>query len=102
LLRAAGGDLVPEQIMSRGKQGFGVPLDHWFRGELSGYVDSMLGSPSSRLRKVLRPEGVDSLLREQSEGHRHGQTLWALLTLEIFLRNEQAEPEPLLTVRERT
>jgi len=28
-------DLLPPAIQQRGKMGFGVPLDHWFRGELA-------------------------------------------------------------------
>ena len=27
-------DLLPPAIQTRSKMGFGVPLDHWFRGEL--------------------------------------------------------------------
>jgi asparagine synthase (glutamine-hydrolysing) len=97
LLRAATDDLVPAEIMSRGKQGFGVPLDSWFRGELADYMESMLASPTARVRSVLKPDGLDALLGEQKRGERHGQILWALLTLEIFLRKEQVDPEDLVT-----
>lgn len=87
VLRAAVGDLLPPEIMKRRKRGFGVPLDRWFRTDLSEYVASSLGSGSARVRSYLKPDPVDELLAEHGSGQRnHGYALWTLLTLELFLR----------------
>ena len=41
--------ILPNSIIERPKQGFAVPLGHWFRGELSSYVrDLLLCPPRSR------------------------------------------------------
>ncbi|MFP5318567.1 MAG: asparagine synthase (glutamine-hydrolyzing) [Acidimicrobiia bacterium] len=89
VLKRAVADLLPPAIVRRRKRGFGVPLDRWFRGELRAYVDHMLGSPAARVRAHLRPEAIDRLLAEHGRGTgHHGQVLWSLLMLEVFLRRE--------------
>jgi asparagine synthase (glutamine-hydrolysing) len=89
VLKEAVSDLLPAEILGRGKRGFGVPLDRWFRTDLAPYVRSMLGSNGSRVRAHLVPEPIDGLLAEHASGARnHGPGIWALLTLEAFLRRE--------------
>jgi asparagine synthase (glutamine-hydrolysing) len=88
LLRRAFAPEVPEPILSRRKQGFGVPLDRWFRTELRAYVDSMLG-PNARIREWLNSPAIDEILAQHYAGRRnYGHGIWALLTLELFLRRE--------------
>jgi asparagine synthase (glutamine-hydrolysing) len=82
-------DDLPREVLRRRKHGFGVPLDRWFRDDLSRYVSQMLGAPNARIRRHLRGEGVDALLAEHAAGTRQrGGALWTLLTLEVFLRRE--------------
>jgi asparagine synthase (glutamine-hydrolysing) len=85
-LKRAVADLLPPEILSRPKRGFGVPLDRWFRQDLSAYTSSMLGS-GARVREHLNPGAIDAILAEHHAGRaNHGQPLWTLLTLELFLR----------------
>ena len=87
VLRAAVADLLPREILDRPKRGFGVPLDRWFRTDLAGYVSSMLGARDSRVREHLAAPAIDALLAEhQAAAANHGDAIWSLLTLEIFLR----------------
>jgi asparagine synthase (glutamine-hydrolysing) len=89
VLKTAVDDLLPPEIQGRGKRGFGVPLDRWFREDLKGYVAGTLGAPGARVKEHLVPEAVDRLLAEHDTGKRnHGHALWTLLTLEVFLRRE--------------
>jgi asparagine synthase (glutamine-hydrolysing) len=89
VLKAAAADLLPAEIVSRRKRGFGVPLGRWFREDLATYGSSTLGSPQARVRDHLAPAVVDRLLGEHAAGTcNHGQALWLLLTLEVFLRRE--------------
>jgi asparagine synthase (glutamine-hydrolysing) len=89
VLKAAAADLLPPKILRRRKRGFGVPLDRWFREDLSKFVSSTLGSPHARVRDHLVPRIIDQLLNEHAGRTRdHGQVLWLLLTLEVFLRRE--------------
>ena len=50
VLKAAVADLLPREILQRGKRGFGVPLDRWFREDLRAYVAGTLGAPDARVR----------------------------------------------------
>jgi asparagine synthase (glutamine-hydrolysing) len=86
VLKRAMTDVLPADILSRPKRGFGVPLDRWFRGDLEAYTHSMLG-PGARVRGHLQGEALDQLLAEHGSGSgAHGHALWTLLTLEVFLR----------------
>jgi asparagine synthase (glutamine-hydrolysing) len=86
VLKRAVADLLPEEILSRPKRGFGVPLDRWFRQDLQQYTDAMLGEGAS-VRAHLRADSLDAMLAEHRSGSAsHGQALWTLLTLELFLR----------------
>lgn len=88
VLKGAVAELLPPEILNRPKRGFGVPLDRWFREDLSNYAESMLG-PGARVRNHLIGEQLDALLAEHRSGERaHGHSLWTLLTLEIFLRKQ--------------
>jgi asparagine synthase (glutamine-hydrolysing) len=86
VLKRAIADLLPKDILSRPKRGFGVPLDRWFREDLDVYARSVLGSGAS-VRGHLNGDALDQLLAEHREGAgSHGHALWTLLTLELFLR----------------
>jgi asparagine synthase (glutamine-hydrolysing) len=87
VLKRAIADLLPDDILRRPKRGFGVPLDRWFRQDLGSYTASMLGQGAS-VRTHLNGDELDRLLAEHRAGARnHGLALWALLTLELFLRS---------------
>jgi asparagine synthase (glutamine-hydrolysing) len=82
-------DLLPADIMTRSKHGFGIPLDRWFRENLRAYLGGTLGAPDARVKQHLVPEALDQLLAEHDSGARnHGHAIWTLLTLEVFLRRE--------------
>ena len=87
LLYAAFKDLLPREIWRRPKMGFGVPLDHWFRHELSELVHDTLLSPSARCRDFFRPEAMQKLVSDhQQHVFDHSARLWALVMLEKWLR----------------
>lgn len=86
VLKRAVVDLLPKEILSRPKRGFGVPLDRWFREDLDTYTQTMLG-PKASVRAHVRSDALDALLAEHRNGtSAHGHALWTLLTLELFLR----------------
>jgi asparagine synthase (glutamine-hydrolysing) len=90
LLRRAMRDILPESIMKRGKMGFGAPLGAWFRSDLDGFVRERLLEPKSPIYEYLRPEPVAALLaRHGSAAADLSAQIWALLTLESWLRQEK-------------
>lgn len=86
-LKDAMRDELPREILTRPKQGFGVPLGTWFREDLSEYVQSRLGTASASVRGYLDGDTIDRIVHEHSTGATdHTHALWTLLTLEVFLR----------------
>jgi asparagine synthase (glutamine-hydrolysing) len=89
VLKLAFEDLLPHDILYRRKHGFGIPLDRWFRTDLRSYLEAMLCSGASRTRSYLKPDAIDRLVGEHQRGAvNRGDSLWTLLTLEVFLRRE--------------
>jgi asparagine synthase (glutamine-hydrolysing) len=89
LLRRAMKGILPESILARGKMGFGAPLGTWFRGELDGLVRERLLDPQGPLYAYLRPEPVAALVDRHGSGAADlSAQIWALLTLESWLRQE--------------
>lgn len=87
VLREAFADLLPPPIMSRGKMGFGVPLDTWFRGELKDYLRDMLLAGDARYAGYLSRPRVEALVHAHEQGQANlGLQLWTLLTFEVWLR----------------
>lgn len=80
-------DLLPEEIRRRSKMGFGVPLDHWFRGPLAGFTREILLDKRTLDRGIFRREAVGQLVEEHLAGRfDHAYRLWALLVLELWQR----------------
>ena len=87
LLKRAVRDLVPEGILARPKQGFGVPISAWLKGPLREMLHDSLFSRSSVERGLFEPRALRRLVDEHEHGveERHPQ-LWALLMLELWFR----------------
>jgi asparagine synthase (glutamine-hydrolysing) len=84
-LRQAFGPELPTETTARGKTGFGVPLDSWFRNELRPMAaDLLLGGPD---RGLFRRDTLKRLLHEHVERRAdHGHRLWCLCALELWQR----------------
>ena len=87
LLKRAMRDLLPAPVVDRSKQGFGVPLDRWFRGELRTLAHDVLLDARTLQRGYFREPVVRRLLDEHGRGVRrwHYQ-LWSFLVLELWHR----------------
>ena len=87
ILKQAFAELLPLEIRTRPKMGFGVPLDRWFRGPLAGELREVLLDPGCRSRELFRIERVTQLINEHTSGSRdHAYRLWSLLMLELWFR----------------
>lgn len=87
ILRETFHDLLPPSIQSRGKMGFGAPLDHWFREELKPLLHDTLLDQTARQRGILAPEVVARLVAEHQNGRwDHSYRLWNLVCLEQWCR----------------
>jgi asparagine synthase (glutamine-hydrolysing) len=87
LLKEAAAGLVPDNILARKKQGFGVPVGSWFRGDLRDFFCDVLLSPRARQRGYFEPAFVERMVREHVTGRRdHQLHLWTLLAFELWHR----------------
>lgn len=84
ILRRAIKDLVPQEIVNRGKTGFGVPLRAWFN-DLMPLASQLLSKKQLVERGLFDPEVVFNLIRQHRAGKQdYAYPLWALLTLELW------------------
>jgi asparagine synthase (glutamine-hydrolysing) len=88
LLREAFGDLIPAEIWTRPKMGFGVPIAKWFRNELRDKLVKTLKTNDCRLHQFMRPEAIDDLVDSHLSGKSNqGYRLWNLFVFELWLRH---------------
>lgn len=79
-------DVLPPEVHRRGKMGFGVPLGSWFRQTLRSYIADHL-APGARIYEYLQQTAVRRYLEQHLDRVAdHSHRLWALLTLEVWLR----------------
>jgi asparagine synthase (glutamine-hydrolysing) len=79
--------LVPDEILDRPKQGFGLPIRNWINQELRGYIRDVLFDQRTRERGYFNQDYIVSLLNEHDRGRRdHTSPLWALFMLELWHR----------------
>jgi asparagine synthase (glutamine-hydrolysing) len=87
VMRAAVAEYIPKEILTRKKMGFPVPVGGWLRGSHAAIVDEFVLSDRARQRGVFDAGGIDRLVGEHRHSARdHGDRLWLLVNLEIWLR----------------
>jgi asparagine synthase (glutamine-hydrolysing) len=90
ILREAFADLLPPEVNARGKMGFGVPLDRWFRTRWRSLVADRLLAKDSAMMEWLDADAVRRVVEDHLSGTRNrGQQLWALLTLDCWLEGQR-------------
>lgn len=91
ILRDALGDRLPPALLTRPKMGFGVPLNHWFRGPLRELTWDTLTGKKFLDRGIVEPVFMRYLLEEHASGRRNNQQqIYGLLMLELWRSNLDA------------
>lgn len=96
---------VPRELLERPKQGFGIPLASWLRGELSPLIDQHLSPRRIRDQGLFDPELVTRAVRNFNEGGPGNdrldmQKLWYLISFQLWhdrwmsdvQRHDEGEP----------
>ena len=87
LLRVAMAGKLPQQILTRPKQGFPVPLRHWLRTSLFSPCREVLLAASSSARAHIGEQLIDQLLTEHRSGRAdRTEELYALWVWETWHR----------------
>jgi len=86
ILREAMRDVLPSEILTRGKMGFPVPIGAWLRGPYRRIVDELVLSPRALERGLLDPGAIRGIVARHAAGEDHSERLWSLVNLEIWHR----------------
>jgi asparagine synthase (glutamine-hydrolysing) len=86
LLKHAVRDLLPADVLARGKQGFAVPIRRWFGERFDGFVGDVLSEAAVRRRGVFDPGAVRATIARASDDPRAARRLWSLLVFELWAR----------------
>jgi asparagine synthase (glutamine-hydrolysing) len=86
ILKKAMRGRLPDAILRRRKQGFGVPVARWMREELAPMLRDELAPDKLRREGLFRPDHVQSLIDDHLTGRRdRRKALWTLLAFERWL-----------------
>jgi len=86
ILREVAKPLLPEKILARRKQGFGLPVDRWMKEDLAPLSRDVLLDQTARERGIFEPAAIEALLRQHQRGEPRGDQIWALMMLELWYR----------------
>jgi asparagine synthase (glutamine-hydrolysing) len=87
LLKRVLKQLLPAENLERRKMGFGVPIGHWFRNQMQGFLRETLLSEKALGRGFFDAAVVTRLVEQHTRGERnHEHQLWTLLMLELWFQ----------------
>ena len=85
ILKRALRDLLPDEILSRRKQGFGAPIGPWLRGPLRRALEERLAPERVARIGLFEPAAISRLVTEHVNGvSNHRKVLWALLMFDAW------------------
>lgn len=89
LFKQAMAGILPEAILSKRKQGFGMPISIWMKTDpaLQARVRDVLLDDRTRQRGWINPAFVTRLVElHMAGGWDHSAAIWQLLVLELWMR----------------
>ncbi|KVN94867.1 asparagine synthetase B [Burkholderia ubonensis] len=91
LLRRLLDAYVPASLIDRPKQGFCAPIDHWLRGSLRDWAQTLLHPARLREEGFFDAAAVERLWRQHQTGRMNWQhQLWTVLMFQAWLEAQRA------------
>ena len=87
LVRAAG-DGIPTAVVHRKKQGFSLPFDRYFSGEVKDRIDEFLSGTTT---KLFNPKVIREMGRQYRAGKLYWSRIWELFMVENWCRQNKVE-----------
>jgi asparagine synthase (glutamine-hydrolysing) len=79
------GRRLPVELFKRPKQGFGMPLEQWFRGELKDVLLRSTAPDRIARRGLLKPEALERVVQAHLSGRRNfARRLYAVVAFELW------------------
>ncbi len=76
---------VPKELIERPKSGFAVPLDHWLRGPLREWAESLIDENRLKREGLFNPIPVRQTWRNHLAGKGNsGQAIWGILMFQCW------------------
>ncbi|MEZ5935876.1 MAG: asparagine synthase (glutamine-hydrolyzing) [Alphaproteobacteria bacterium] len=95
LLRRLAERYLPAEALDKKKQGFAIPLAHWFRHDLAELAADTIGSADFRDAGVFDQSIAAGMLAQHRAGERdHGEHLWQMLVFTLWHRMSRDRPVP--------
>jgi asparagine synthase (glutamine-hydrolysing) len=87
ILRQAMAPLLPTEVLSQKKAGFGAPTDHWLANDLREMVDDLLSENRIRDRGLFDAGVIKRIVSSHRAGSEEwAAQIWQLLTLEVWMQ----------------
>ena len=82
---------LPNELFTRPKKGFSIPLDSWLRGPLRDWSEDLLSKKSIESSDIFSYETVNKIWIEHLEGDRNWQSrLWTVLMFQSWYKERKA------------
>jgi asparagine synthase (glutamine-hydrolysing) len=80
ILKQAMEELLPDEILYRGKEGFSIPIKNWLKKELKPLMTDTLAPEKLKREGFFNPDYVQKLIKQHLNGtENHSHRLWALI-----------------------
>ncbi len=86
ILREAMKGILPDEILTRPKMGFPVPLGNWLRGEYKSIVDEYVLSERAASRGIFNQDFVKKMVAKHDAGEDHAARIFRLVNFEMWYR----------------
>ncbi|WP_201537885.1 asparagine synthase (glutamine-hydrolyzing) [Psychrobacter immobilis] len=78
---------VPQELIDRPKQGFGIPIDDWLRGPLKEWAEDLLLNPEILTHNIFDNTELQLYWQEHVDGRRQlGSSLWSILMFQAWYK----------------
>lgn len=85
---------VPQELVERPKQGFGVPIHEWLRGPIRPWADALLDEDRLQGEGYFTPKPIRQKWNEHLSGRRNWQAqLWGILMFQAWLEQQKVQSE---------
>jgi asparagine synthase (glutamine-hydrolysing) len=85
ILKQAVKDLLPREILSRPKKGFGIPIAEWLKGRLNPLLHDLLLPQKLNDQGLFSSDYVQKLIGEhETNKASHHKELWTLLVFQLW------------------